>query len=339
MKNGIMKNGIMKNGIMLLFVLVLAACSSSHDVVHNGFLQKKKYSKGYNLSFKKKIKKADSKTVAVEKEDKFVLIEPKEEVDLKPLEATKLVNINAQYIQEEQVLETSSQNEDLTNVAVASPINKALDFFNKQKRVKFSSFFNEDEEVYKTNRLISAIGIMLIPFLFGIHILNRLKKIGKEKINKSKEFNQQAKKVFIFFLIGFLMLFTVIAALVFEAQNAGPTIITWSLALAIVFILLLIPLTINIAKSLSKLLKSLEVLGEGKTIETNDTVNNDNKRRLKRKALYAFGIGVLSILLGILLSGIQLLPFIFMYGGLVFILAALVILLQSALVSNVYKEG
>ncbi len=329
----------MKNGIMLLLVLVLAACSSSHDVVHNGFLQKKKYSKGYNLSFKKKIKKADYETVAVEKEDKLVLIKTKESEKLVPVELNDIVKIDSQFVEEELVVSASSQNEDLTNVSVSSPVNKALAFFNEQKPVKFSSFFNEEEEVYKTNRIISVIGIMLIPFLFGIHILNRLQKIGKEQINKSKEFNQQAKKVFIFLLIGFLMLFTVIAALIFEAQNAGPTIITWSLGLAIVFILLLIPLTIIIAKSLSKLLKSLEVLGGGKTIETNESLNNDNKKRLKKKALYAFAIGVVSILIGFLLSGIQLLPFIFLFGGIVFVFAALVILLQSALANDVYTAG
>ena len=40
-------------GVILSFVLMMS-CASSTDVVHKGFLQKRKYKKGYNLSLRKK---------------------------------------------------------------------------------------------------------------------------------------------------------------------------------------------------------------------------------------------------------------------------------------------
>lgn len=46
-----------------VIVLILASCASSHDVVRSGFLQKRKYKKGYHLSFKKANKKDENKLV------------------------------------------------------------------------------------------------------------------------------------------------------------------------------------------------------------------------------------------------------------------------------------
>jgi len=51
----------MKHFIILLVAIILSACASRNDVVHNGFLQKRKYKKGYNLSFRKKTSKAERK--------------------------------------------------------------------------------------------------------------------------------------------------------------------------------------------------------------------------------------------------------------------------------------
>ena len=43
----------MKNVLIVCIVLILASCSSRNDVVRSGFLQKRKYKKGYHLSLKK----------------------------------------------------------------------------------------------------------------------------------------------------------------------------------------------------------------------------------------------------------------------------------------------
>jgi len=45
---------LMKNLSLFLLVIILSSCSTSNDVVRSGFFQKRKYKKGYNLSFKKK---------------------------------------------------------------------------------------------------------------------------------------------------------------------------------------------------------------------------------------------------------------------------------------------
>lgn len=48
----------MKNVLLVLMALLLVSCSSRNDVVHSGFLQKRKYKKGYYLSLKKTDRKS-----------------------------------------------------------------------------------------------------------------------------------------------------------------------------------------------------------------------------------------------------------------------------------------
>ncbi len=57
----------MKNLKILLVLVILSSCASNHNVVQNGFLQKRKYKKGYHLSFKKKAKKDKIESIQAEK--------------------------------------------------------------------------------------------------------------------------------------------------------------------------------------------------------------------------------------------------------------------------------
>jgi len=47
----------MKNIFTIIISVLLVSCSSSNDVVRNGFLQKRKYKKGYHLAKKSKVEK------------------------------------------------------------------------------------------------------------------------------------------------------------------------------------------------------------------------------------------------------------------------------------------
>lgn len=95
----------MKGLLIILILISLFSCSSRNDVVRGGFLQKKKYNNGFNLSFKKKI-------VAKSKEEKEILVlEKKQQVKRKEKQTSKLLDVKEIEEKEQRLTITTSLQE------------------------------------------------------------------------------------------------------------------------------------------------------------------------------------------------------------------------------------
>ncbi len=237
---------IMKFLKLIFVVIIFTSCSTSSSVVHNGFLQKRKYNKGYNFSFKKKNKKQSSASVPSlvfaegqkNKKEYYPPVKQKEEqVALKqkkesPLYASvgnnemalcniKLPQLVGDTIVEEYVRERSSE--------VSNGIQKI-----RIKRSKLymllsivgMGLFIVGVAVFP---LLGVFGkIVFVPFLLGVvglyaAVFNLVKyseaKFSVMKnpngrdiklLNRSRRLNNFSKFTLLFFVISILLLFAIV---------------------------------------------------------------------------------------------------------------------------------
>lgn len=207
----------MKNVLLVLVTILFASCSSRNDVVRSGFLQKRKYKKGYNLSFKKKQKENKGKQVIVKKEDvKYNKLALKD--------SSEIVNVTSNE-EVQEVLEASiDEGFKLGVYSLLEKIEKntslkVLD--TKKKRQKLEKLLEEGEvaKSYANYNWLLVLGILSSFLIFGIFILIRMKKVGKEEINKSKALRIRPKLTLFLYLLGVLMLAAVVYFLNLSSQS------------------------------------------------------------------------------------------------------------------------
>lgn len=173
-----MKNGIMKNGMIVFIAILLVACSSSNDVVHSGFLQKRKYNKGYNLNFKKKIDKE-----AVGKQEELALVQANQTItELK--DSIQVVSNLDLVIENETVSASVKKNEF---IKVRSVLEKAIIvselkensfvIINEKESEIQKRIFERQGTVYAIAGTLFTIGLVLVVLgavLFGFGFLSFL---------------------------------------------------------------------------------------------------------------------------------------------------------------------
>ena len=179
----------MKFSLILIIALLLSSCATNNDVVRSGFLQKKKYSKGYHLSFKKEVKvKHSSKADCLAAEDtKEVKVETK-----------KNAKVSEQDDKHTEKIIATVKNSPIANDHLEASLTDQLfeaETFSKLKSNVILTL--EDPEIieepepkrYKANffllMVVSVLGISL--FFIGLIVLGYSLYIGNKKIRESKD--------------------------------------------------------------------------------------------------------------------------------------------------------
>ncbi|MCT4581237.1 MAG: hypothetical protein N4A35_07450 [Flavobacteriales bacterium] len=208
----------MKNLIKILSLLILTSCAASSDVVHKGFLQKRKYKKGYSLSVRSKTeskhKKVDRLTAEPPLEEVGVFAE-KEKVSVEERRSVSEV-IPQESVVEESLLALADDDGKVDVGQEGVKKTKLLMFTEKlESKLEHSGVADKKvEKVYKSNyTFLMVLGILSCVMIFGIFILIKIRKIGKEKINSSKELNRRSIVTGVLYLLGLLLLLGIVMVL------------------------------------------------------------------------------------------------------------------------------
>ncbi len=157
----------MKNLSVLLLVVLLSSCASNRNVVQSGFLQKRKYKKGYHLSFKKKVKNdriEHSEGILVEEITKQKALESKTESFVVDKES----EIKKEEVTSEPQLISSLETIDYS---VLSALEKAALLSDTIKEPSVN--VDEDEKVYVKKWDIvtligGGVGAVFLALVFGL---------------------------------------------------------------------------------------------------------------------------------------------------------------------------
>lgn len=162
----------MKYLIIIVLSFFIVSCSSSNDVVRSGFLQKRKYKKGYNLSFKKskEKQKASEEQLLVNRSDVQSLTQ---EINRKEV----VVFVDSSFViekSEEKSLTVSIQKE-VNSIEYVSVYEKQIDELEKKiKKNRSPLILEEDEKREGLNKL----GWLFIVLGIATVVLGGLMALG-----------------------------------------------------------------------------------------------------------------------------------------------------------------
>ena len=292
----------MKNLLFVLISILLFSCSSSNDVVSGSFLQKRKYKKGYHLSFKKASSKTPSDVVVLEKEQTGgvdIQNELHEEIvaNERALEekAFEVQLLKTVHVELESVNRAS-------NVVYKSAIENAIAMTQKEKNLVDEEL--ELKENYKTSSYLSAIAMLLFfPFIVGFRVLAKIKSFDKEKINASKILNKQAKETFWLALTGFVLFLGIVALVLLSSLAAQAMAFGgyFEMAFALILLIMLLGILKTIFRSVANLLQLTKAVDEDKMLYYSELT--EGQRRLKKHSLLLLMIGAVGFISSVVIPG------------------------------------
>lgn len=162
-----MKQIISKSSFLItlvaVFALVFSSCSTSESVVNNGFLQKRKYNKGFHKSIKKNNKTQDVKNEEVLVFNNETNVEKTERVSIEKetLEVEKTTPVAIENNSIEEVAEVTVQENTISTEEAPVKEHKAVEKL-AQKVAKVKSKVNKDSIINNSSNTSNTTDDMMI---------------------------------------------------------------------------------------------------------------------------------------------------------------------------------